>query len=111
MIRYSKEFWSVSSLFTWYGSAVPRALPFALCAALVAGLCAGFASDRLAGLWGHPYPYQMFAFIVGFLVVFRCVWPSRLCQASSHAPVDFTGQLSYGVHKRGAAQTAPRAEA
>ena len=72
MIRYSKAWWSVSSLFTWYGSAVPRALPFALVAALVAGLCAGFASERLRGLWGHPYPYQMFAFIVGFLIVFRC---------------------------------------
>lgn len=71
------------TLFSWYGSAVPRALPFSLLSAAVAGVAAGVFPRELAGIWGHPYPYQAFAFVVGFLIVFRCVSSTPPGQCSS----------------------------
>ena len=55
-----------------YGSAFPRALPFSLFAGLLAGIIQAFGSKEFRQLWLHPYPYQSFAFIAGFMIVFRC---------------------------------------
>jgi hypothetical protein len=73
MIRYSKEYWGILTLFAWYGSAFPRALPFSLLASAVAGLIYELMPDGLENIWRHPYLYQTFAFVVGFMIVFRCV--------------------------------------
>lgn len=75
MIRYDKRFWGVCTLSRWYGSAFPRALPFSLVAAAAAGLLQHFWAERAADIWKHPYPFQTFAFIVGFMIVFRCDAP------------------------------------
>lgn len=58
-------------LFKVYGSAFPRALPFSLLSALLAGLLRAYASEAVDSQLRHPYPYQAFAFIVGFMIVFR----------------------------------------
>jgi hypothetical protein len=78
MIRYSKSYWGLCTLTRWYGSAFPRALPFSLSSGLLAGLLQGFWGDTLRGQWVHPYPYQSFAFIAGFMIVFRCAAASAL---------------------------------
>jgi len=79
MIRYSKRFWGALTLTRWYGSAFPRALPFSLVAAAAAGLLQHFWAERAADIWKHPYPFQTFAFIVGFMIVFRYARAPPLC--------------------------------
>lgn len=97
MIRYNKSWWSFRLYFRLYGSAFPRALPFSLSAATIAGILRGFFPDFMDSQFLHPYPFQAFAYICGFIVVFRCALdaqtdtcgPSatftscRYCQASS----------------------------
>jgi hypothetical protein len=80
MIRYSKSYWSIRTLFSrtsWYGSALPRALPFALASAAITAVAHAFLDDAMKEQWRHPYPYQAFAFVVGFMLVFRCVSVQR----------------------------------
>lgn len=73
MIRYSKKYWGLHVLFRMYGSAFPRALPFSLASAALAGFLAFFfPTSTTWDLFSHPYPFQTFAFIAGFMVVFRC---------------------------------------
>ena len=72
MIRYSKQYWGVLTLARWYGSAFPRALPFSLLSAAIAGCLQAFYAEALRAEWTHPYPFQAFAFIAGFMIVFRC---------------------------------------
>ena len=91
MIRYSKQFWGLCTLTRWYGSAFPRALPFSVASALLAGLLQAFISDELRPLWLHPYPYQSFAFIAGFMIVFRCA----LCVSALVSCL-----ASYSLHRR-----------
>jgi hypothetical protein len=79
MIVYDKSWWGFSVLARMYGSSFPRALPFSLTASLLAGLLSAFLSDELDKSFTHPYPFQTFAFIVGFMVVFRCV-PVTSCR-------------------------------
>lgn len=56
-----------------YGSAFPRALPFSLASAALAGFLASFfPTSTTWDLFKHPYPFQTFAFVAGFMVVFRC---------------------------------------
>jgi uncharacterized membrane protein YraQ (UPF0718 family) len=81
MIRYDKRFWGIFTLYRWYGSAFPRALPFSLASALLAGLLEAFVSEETLSQWKNPYPYSTFAFIVGFMIVFRYVSLS-LCHCS-----------------------------
>jgi hypothetical protein len=73
MIRYDKHLWGIAALFRFYGSAFPRALPFSLASALAAALLKHFVPEKVSNEWQHPYPYSTFAFIVGFMVVFRHV--------------------------------------
>ena len=72
MITYNKIGWGLPLLFRLYGSAFPRSFPPA---AISAGITVLFyltleTSDR--SWWRHPYPFQIFAYIVGFIVIFRC---------------------------------------
>eukprot|EP01025_Chloroclados_australasicus_P030869 TRINITY_DN3106_c0_g1_i1.p1 TRINITY_DN3106_c0_g1~~TRINITY_DN3106_c0_g1_i1.p1 ORF type:complete len:491 (-),score=51.58 TRINITY_DN3106_c0_g1_i1:2910-4268(-) len=86
MIIYNKKLWGVQLLTRLYGSAFPRALPFAVLSTVISLMLKLFLdpvddsenNHRFAGddqyvleLWNHPYPYQAFAFIVGFIIVFR----------------------------------------
>jgi hypothetical protein len=71
MIRYSKQYWGLLTLTRWYGSAFPRALPFSIPAATLAALLRVFYTKHLEGAWIHPYPFQTFAFVAGFMLVFR----------------------------------------
>lgn len=72
MIRYGKGWWGTGVLTRMYGSAFPRALPFSLLATLMAVLLSIFFQELLDDQFLNPYPYQTFAFIVGFMIVFRC---------------------------------------
>eukprot|EP01024_Parvocaulis_polyphysoides_P014826 TRINITY_DN16220_c0_g1_i2.p1 TRINITY_DN16220_c0_g1~~TRINITY_DN16220_c0_g1_i2.p1 ORF type:complete len:459 (+),score=57.88 TRINITY_DN16220_c0_g1_i2:128-1504(+) len=87
MIIYHKRLWGLQLLGRLYGSAFPRALPFALLSTgitLILKLVADHTDDSMANhkrfpgedqwlleLWHHPYPYQTFAFVVGFIIIFR----------------------------------------
>eukprot|EP01023_Acetabularia_acetabulum_P020213 TRINITY_DN20429_c0_g2_i1.p1 TRINITY_DN20429_c0_g2~~TRINITY_DN20429_c0_g2_i1.p1 ORF type:complete len:458 (+),score=86.68 TRINITY_DN20429_c0_g2_i1:226-1599(+) len=86
MIIYHKRFWGLQLLTRLYGSAFPRALPFALLSTAITLLLKlladpiddGHKNHRFEGddqwlleLWNHPYPYQAFAFVVGFIIIFR----------------------------------------
>ena len=75
MIRYSKKYWGLHVLFRMYGSAFPRALPFSIASAALAGALAGFFPTSTSwDLFKHPYPFQTFAFVAGFMIVFRCAF-------------------------------------
>jgi predicted membrane chloride channel (bestrophin family) len=73
MIHYPKRYWGLPLAFRWFGSPFPRTIPFV---ALSVGLTTAL---QLAGEWkrtivdafGHPYPFQVYAFVIGFLVVLR----------------------------------------
>ena len=84
MIRYSKSYWGALTLVRWYGSAFPRALPFSLLSAAAAGLLRHFWASQASDLWLHPYPFQTFAFIVGFMIVFRRASLSLACSCAQH---------------------------
>jgi hypothetical protein len=76
--RYRKTWWGLTSLFIWEQSAFPRALPFALFALVEAVLLHVVldqynAFSKMRDKWSHPYPFQAFVAIVGFITVFRCV--------------------------------------
>ncbi|KAK9827509.1 hypothetical protein WJX74_006552 [Apatococcus lobatus] len=71
MITYSKVGWSLHLPFRIYGSAVPRATPFAALSAGLTAILFCFRHDQFTAAWRHPYPYQIFGFIVGFIIVFR----------------------------------------
>mmetsp|Transcript_11344 Transcript_11344/g.32206 ORF Transcript_11344/g.32206 Transcript_11344/m.32206 type:complete len:89 (-) Transcript_11344:1766-2032(-) len=72
MIVYSKAWWSIPWLLSrWYGSAFPRVVPFAVFSCMWSiFLFLGFR-DHIEPYWEHPYPFQAFAYIVGFGVIFR----------------------------------------
>ncbi|CAD7699638.1 unnamed protein product [Ostreobium quekettii] len=78
MILYSKNYWGLPLLWRIYGSAFPRTLPFALVSGVITLILEWTVAEDKDGVpstarrwWEHPYPYQTFAFIVGFMLVFR----------------------------------------
>jgi hypothetical protein len=71
MITYSKNHYGFGVLFRIYGSAAPRALPFAIVAVLEAAYLHIHQLDYIRKAWQNPFPYQVFGYIVGFIVVFR----------------------------------------
>lgn len=73
MIRYDKGWWGLKTFTKMYGSAFPKALPFSVCSAFLAGVLAYFFGQELDDAFIHPYPFQTFAFVAGFMVVFRYV--------------------------------------
>ncbi|XRB20716.1 bestrophin [Pseudoscourfieldia marina] len=71
MIVYNKDWWGLPLLCRLYGSAMTRTLPFAIISMLgTIWIQLDPNQDYFPG-WRHPYPYTLFAFIVGFAVVFR----------------------------------------
>ena len=77
MITYRKGFPAPMTL-VWrlYGASTGRALPFAVVATVLTGVlhaALGHSSIRKTydDGWNHPYPFQTFAYIAGFAVVFR----------------------------------------
>eukprot|EP00898_Chlorokybus_atmophyticus_P003462 jgi/Chlat1/4116/Chrsp26S04139 len=71
MIRYGKEWWGIKLLFRVHGSPFPRALPFALLSTCVSVALALPLRPYFEGVMRHPYPYSVFAFVLGFILVFR----------------------------------------
>ena len=72
MSTYTQELAGLHLVLRLYGSAVPRAAPFAALSAGLAALLHFYpGAEYFEALWRHPYPYQLFAFIVGFILVFR----------------------------------------
>ncbi|CAD7698726.1 unnamed protein product [Ostreobium quekettii] len=78
MILYTKNYWGLPLLWRIYGSAFPRTIPFALISGVIALILEWTVGEDKDGRpstarewWQDPYPYQTFAFIVGFMLVFR----------------------------------------
>lgn len=92
MIIYDKSFWGFGVLTRMYGSAFPRALPFSVCSCMLAGLLSYFWAKELDNEFIHPYPFQTFAFMAGFMVVFRCELSSVLLVARSAGFHDSIGR-------------------
>lgn len=72
MILYEKRFYGLALLCHLFGSAIPRSVPFAVFGGLVAYILRLRYGQYLEENWRHPAPYQAIAFIVGFMVTFRC---------------------------------------
>ena len=72
MITYDKDWWGNRVLFRVYGSAFPRAVPHACLSATIAATLSGLFHTTGWELFNNSYPVQMFFFIVGFMVIFRC---------------------------------------
>ena len=73
MIIYDKGWWGDKVMGRMYGSAIPRALPVSFLAAAIAAVLSSLIQQRVVDLFIHPYLYQPFAVIVGFMVSFRYV--------------------------------------
>ena len=71
MITYSKTTWGLHLLIRVYGSAFPRSLLFSCVSAAITVALYVSKRPQILSDWRHPYPYQIFAVIVGFIVVFR----------------------------------------
>lgn len=72
MITYDKGWWGNRVLFRAYGSAFPRAMPPAILAAAIAAVVSALFDTEDWELFRNAYPLQLFFFIVGFMVIFRC---------------------------------------
>ena len=72
MLRYSKNFWGLSTLLAWYGSAFPRTLPFSLVASAIAVAVSMLWKEKFRILWIQPHPFQVFALVTGLMLVLRC---------------------------------------
>jgi hypothetical protein len=71
MITYSKTSWGLHLLLRIYGSAFPRSLIFSVISSSITVALYFTKQSELYADWRDPYPYHIFAFIVGFIVVFR----------------------------------------
>ena len=71
MIIYSKHLWGFPLLCRAYGSTLPRAFPFAVFSSVLTWIVEEYANDQTRLWLDHPYPYQMYAWVVGFVLIFR----------------------------------------
>lgn len=73
MIIYSKQLTGIGLLARLHGSPVWRALPYGLLAAVISIILnsIGGVQEWLEEQVVHPYIFQVFAFVVGFVIVFR----------------------------------------
>merc|ERR1712166_70656 len=71
MIIYSKHLWGFPLLCRSYGSTLPRAFPFAVFSSVLTWIIEEYAGDETRLWFDHPYPYQMYAWVVGFVLIFR----------------------------------------
>lgn len=94
MITYSKTTWGLHLLVRVYGSAFPRSIIFSGISSAITMALYVTKRPQLLSDWRHPYPYQIFAVIVGFIVVFR--W-ARLQHSTSTSVMPRTAAswLSY----------------
>ena len=87
MIHYAKKYWGLPLIFRVHGSPFPRTIPFAvLSVSITTALQASedLKSD-IVKAFGHPYPFQVYAFVIGFLVVLRTNHAlARFMEARSH---------------------------
>ncbi len=85
MITYSKTTWGLHLLLRVYGSAFPRSLIFSIISSSITVALYLTKERQLYDDWRHPYPYHIFAFIVGFIVVFRQEQTALAGHAFTHA--------------------------
>lgn len=71
MIFYSKHWCGFPLLCRIYGSPMPRAFPFACFSGFITYFIEEYAGDETRLWFDHPYPYSIFAFILGFVLIFR----------------------------------------
>ena len=72
MIIYRKSWLGLGLMRRMVGSALPRALPPALLSTMICLLLETCVpSAILEGFFLHPYPFQVFSYIVAFALVFR----------------------------------------
>jgi len=72
MIWYRKQWGGLGVLFQMTGSVLPRAMFQAVIFSSFAAFLKDFIShDTLEAMLEHPYPFQVFAFIFSFTLVFR----------------------------------------
>lgn len=73
MILYPNKYWGFPSLKRLYGSALPRGFIFSCMGTLLAILIQFTISQETLKDWflGHPYPFSVFSFGIGFILVFR----------------------------------------
>ncbi|KXZ44684.1 hypothetical protein GPECTOR_63g13 [Gonium pectorale] len=71
MILYDNRYWGLPLIGRLYGSAFPRAFLFASLTALETALLYKYAYHQIAGGLRNPTIFQIFAFVVGFALVFR----------------------------------------
>jgi predicted membrane chloride channel (bestrophin family) len=73
MIHYSKRFWGLPLIFRVFGSPFPRTIPFAVVSVAISVVLQSVDSLKrdIVQAFGHPYPFQVYAFVIGFLVVLR----------------------------------------
>lgn len=96
MIIYSKTLWGLPLLSRVYGSALPRALAPALLSGLVTlVLLLASSSTDINQLWAHPFAYQPFAFIVSFVLAFRC--DSWKCTQHWHGRINHPSYLQHAL--------------
>lgn len=73
MIHYSKRYWGLPLVFRAFGSPFPRTIPFAIVSVSISVVLQVVDSwkQTMVDAFGHPYPFQVYAFVIGFLVVLR----------------------------------------
>ena len=72
VIVYRKTFLAFGLMLRWIGSALPRALVPATVSTVICALLEAFVPTALlAPFFEHPYPVQVFVYIVAFALVFR----------------------------------------
>lgn len=71
MITYNKTACGLHLLLRLYGSAIPRTLIFSAVSTGIAAILYATKQIDIYDDWRHPYPFQGFAGIVGFIIVFR----------------------------------------
>lgn len=92
MITYDKGWWGNRVLFRAYGSAFPRAMPGACLSAVIAVTVSSMWDTTSWDLFQSTYPLQLFTFIVGFMVIFRCACGSCVVET----PVQLSGSGARG---------------
>ena len=73
MIHYAKGYWGLPLFLKLHGSPFPRTLPFAVVSVAITIWLHLWDSGReeIVRSFAHPYPFQMYGFVIGFLVVLR----------------------------------------
>ena len=72
MIVYRNNFYGMPWHWGLRGSPIIRSLPVAALCALMGWLLERYASQTIEQAFHNPYPYQLYAYVVGFSLVFRC---------------------------------------